>query len=378
MMCGFALPLAVSLSTLVLLLLSWVQQLTPITMLHDVLFPPPFALADPSRPSYAFATLFLPNASLPFPSSPARPHYALPTEFIPCIDNISCSLGNLTLFSPPESLCASHPPPPLPPPAHTPVAVLIEGRDTYWDRDTLAFLVNDALHHLPDRWMVYLMVQPAVAEWLLSKPTLVSAMCARRLNVQAMPTSLSFTDRGLYNRLLSHYYFWRLWHGHSHVHVFEVDTGYCEQPTRSWDFFLQFDFCGARWGNWGDTCFEAVNNYTKNCVGNSGFSLWRQPVMEYLTQPALNITFPSAGALIDSFWTLQMRLHWPDYKPCPYDEADRFSSETFFVPNHPEDIPLGWHKPYLHRRTEQALQRFKTVCPHWHNLTSHEGITNLL
>ena len=370
-------PLAVSISALFLFLTSWVQQLTPLAMLHDALYPPPFTLNSDSPAS---STLFLhvshnSTHPLPSPSHPPLPYWGLPIASIPCYDNISCSLGHLSTYSPSALNCSGHPPPLPPPPPSTPVAILVEARDDYWNKDTLAFLLNDAINHLPSHWLIHTLLVPQLIPWLMSKPLLAAAVCQRRLVMHAMPDTLQFSNRGLYNALLSHHQFWRLWHGRTHVHLFELDTGYCAHPTRGWEFYLQFDYCGARWGNWEDTCWPATGNYTKNCVGNSGFSMWRQPVMEYLTA---NISMPLAGNLIDSFWTLQMRKFWPNYNPCPYDEADRFSTETFFVHNHPTDIPLGWHKPYLHARTPEQLLRFKTVCPHWINLTEHHNIQNLL
>ena len=339
--------------------------------------PPPFTLNSPSD-SPASSLFFKPfsvNSTLSTPTSPSLPYWGLPIATIPCYDDISCSLSNLTTYSPPLNACSPHPPLLPPPPPYSPVAILVEARDDYWNRDTLAFLLNDAINHLPPHWLIHTLLTPPLIPWLMAHPLLAAAICQRRMVIHVMPDTLQFKNRGLYNALLSHHQFWRLWHGRTHVHLFELDTGYCEHPTKGWEWFLQYDYCGARWSSWGDTCWPAVGNYTLNCVGNSGFSLWRQPVMEYLTQ---NITMPLAGNLIDSFWTEQMRRYWPRYNPCPYEEADRFSTETYFVPNHPTDVPLGWHKPYLHLRSPEQLTRFKTVCPHWVNLTEHHNVHNLL
>ena len=238
----------------------------------------------------------------------------------------------------------------------------------------MAFLLNDALNSLPPHWLVHAIVLPHIFTFLLSHPPLALAVCHHRLVLHGMAPSLQWTSKGVYNQVLSHHAFWRLLHGHSHVHVFELDSGYCQWPTASWEDYLQYDYCGARWGNWEDTCWPTVGNYTRNCVGNSGFSLWRQPMMEHLTR---DLTLPP-DALIDSYWTEQMRRHWPGYRPCPYDEADRFSTETSYVPKHPEDVPLGWHKPYLTEkwRTEEQVARFKNACPHWQIINDHSEAIN--
>ena len=103
-----------------------------------------------------------------------------------------------------------------------------------------------------------------------------------------------------------------------------------------------------------------MGNYTHNCVSNSGFSLWRQSAMEFLTR---NLSMPLKGHLINSFWADAMRRYWPGYRPCPYDDADRFSAETFFVPQHPQDLPLGWHKPFLHRWTPTEVAPLHDAVP---------------
>ena len=124
MVASFVVPLVVSLSALLLVVLSCFQQFTSLTMTHDALYPPPFTLTALVNFSLLSALLLpLPHnqfrpSPLPsiFPSFPSS--WQLPFSSTSCRDNISSFLSNVTTFLPTSDLCpntTSPPPPPFTP-----------------------------------------------------------------------------------------------------------------------------------------------------------------------------------------------------------------------------------------------------------------------
>ena len=110
--------LAVSICALLLIAATWLQPLTPFSLLRDAFYPSSFAPLD-SPPDPATSVVLRPVAFNRFRPSNSPLHYwQLPLHSIPCRDNISCALANLTSFTLPADVCAnlSLPALPAPPP----------------------------------------------------------------------------------------------------------------------------------------------------------------------------------------------------------------------------------------------------------------------
>lgn len=255
-------------------------------------------------------------------------------------------------------------------PSSTPVAVLFEGRQYGWDLDTLNYLLDNSIQSIPSSWVIHAFLRQNALDHLLKLPWFAAnTRIAGKIILHLLPESFKLNKQA-YNQLLSQSTFWASFSPASHVHIFELDTGYCDNSDKKLTDFTEFDYCGARWVY---SCRNSNMSDPTRCVGNSGFSIWNRFMMEELAKKYILPINPinEGDALIDQFWGDQMRAHWPNVKICSSDDADYFSVETIYDG---QKKPIGWHKPYFDRWPQTAQNIFLENCPSYRLITAHQPI----
>lgn len=149
-----------------------------------------------------------------------------------------------------------------------------------------------------------------------------------RLRVFVFPLhNITITD---YNYLLTSYHFWNMLEG-EHILVFQTDSVLFSRSTVDIDYYLKYDYVGAPWDVWIHVAYPRIKN-----IGNGGLSLRRRQVMLEIVQ---RFPFKASWYAVEDLYFAKC-IHDGGYTYAPYEEAIRFSFETYSG----KDLPLGAHK----------------------------------
>ena len=252
--------------------------------------------------------------------------------------------------------------------------------------------VLDALNHLEHEWTVHVFTLDANMTADLETPLpppLRNALRRGRLLLRELPRGVArnywrtnvkkrpcagcrgwLRGKLWYNHWLASASFWRHFTAPLLL-LFELDTLWCERPTLHLSAFyapllsLRFLMVGAPW-EWSGKCTMPKHGpKMRDCVGNSGLSLWRRDAVLALTEHLNRSETAQDEFLLD--FSLSRSLQWAGAATASAELAAHFSVETISLPG---VTPLGLHprpgsklRAGLRERCLSASERRETGSP---------------
>lgn len=201
-------------------------------------------------------------------------------------------------------------PPAAPPPPAAPTPQLVRGEAIVIEVRRLRRLASVLLNfraNLPRAWPITLLHGPSNGADIQSSAALRGHLTTGSVRLEPLPPSLcdascqapsasafqaganltasaqqrAHSDaRRWYNRYLKSAAFWRDRASAEHVLLFESDAVLCEKPTLPLEWWLgRYVYVGAPWSHQMGAGRALCKRLPCSCVGNSGLSLWRRPVL---------------------------------------------------------------------------------------------------
>lgn len=159
-----------------------------------------------------------------------------------------------------------------------------------------------------------------------------------------------------YNHLLASSVFWSSFPT-ERILLFEMDTILCDNPTRSIESFLQFDYVGAPWSR--IDC-GGPDKWMKKCVGNSGFSLWsKKMMMDFLSEETKRKWIGQPNANNNDLWMAKNLQDVMNANVANLDDARYFSVEQLYDGTY---TPVSMHKPWMYL-SKEMLAKLYEKCP---------------
>jgi hypothetical protein len=198
----------------------------------------------------------------------------------------------------------------------------------------LAYVIRNMMHFLGDHWGLCIVTSKSNVEFIR---TILPGW--KNYHLRELPgTNLT---REEFRHLRKSEQFWNQLPGKKLL-CFETDTLLCRSGIEE---FLHYDYVGAPW-----TINQSPSRVVR--VGNGGLSLRSKQAMIELIGCGKPHVIPSE----DTYFSIQLQLYKDLYNVPDVKTAMTFAVETLFYPR-----PLGLHKPWFYRTTDEMTALYGSI-----------------